>query len=182
MWLPTNDDTKTIQYDCKFLKSSPGRYPALKWSVTKIEDTATEGISKFTLAQTQFDPAKDNVELGIADYWESAVEPEILESEEISTTSSFEITYSNSPVVKAGGGYKKFTLKKRVADKLVDVTDAVEWAVEFDGNEDKLECSAKDNSMRVKCKPDYSLIGKTFALTAKSKSSSKSIIVEVTSL
>ena len=46
MWLPTNDDTKTILYDTKFLKSSPGRYPALKWTITKIEDTAIDGISK----------------------------------------------------------------------------------------------------------------------------------------
>jgi hypothetical protein len=182
MWLPTNDDTKTILYDTKFLKSSPGRYPAIKWSITKIEDTAIEGISKFTLAQTQFDPARDNVELGVADYWESTVEPEILETEEVPTTSDLEITYSNSPAVKAGGGYKKFTLKERVADKLVDVTEAVEWAVEFDGNEDKLECSIKDNTVRVKCKPDYSLIGKTFNLIARTKHSSKSLIVEVASL
>jgi hypothetical protein len=182
MWLPTNDDTKTILYDTKFLKSSPGRYPALKWSVTKIEDTATEGISKFTLAQTQFDPARDNVELGIADYWESAVEPELPELEEVPTTSDLEIDYSNTPAVKAGGGYKKFTLKERVADKLVDVTEAVEWTVDFDGNEDKLECSIKDNTIRIKCKPDYSLIGKTFNLVAKTKHSSKSLVVEVTSL
>lgn len=181
-WVPTNDDTKTILYDTKFLKSSPGRYPALKWTVTKCEDTATEGISKFTLAQTQFDPARDNVELGIADYWESAVEPEILETEEIPITSDFEITYSNSPAVKAGGGYKKFSLKERVDDKLVDVTEEVEWSIDFDGNEDKLECPAKDNTIRIKCKPDYSLIGKTFNLVAKYKHSSKSLIVEVTSL
>lgn len=182
MWLPTNDDTKTILYDTKFLKSSPGRYPALKWTVTKIEDTATEGISMFTLAQTQFDPARDNVELGIADYWESAVEPEVTEPEEIQTISDLEITYSNSPAVKAGGGYKQFSLKERVDNKLVDVTEAVEWAVDFDGNKDKLDCVFKDNTVKVKCKPDYSLIGKTFVLTARSKNSSTSLIVEVASL
>lgn len=182
VWLPTNDDTKTILYDTKFLKSAPGRYPALKWSVTKIEDTAIDGISKFTLAQTQFDPARDNVELGIADYWESAVEPETPELEEIPTTSDFEITYSNSPSVKAGGGYKKFLLKERVDNKLVDVTEDIEWNVDFCGNEDKIICSTQDNAFKVKCVNDYSLIGKTFIITAKSKHSSKSLIVEVTSL
>ena len=182
MWLPTNDDTKTIQYDTKFLKSSPGRYPALKWTVTKCEDTATEGISMFTLAQTQFDPSRDNAELGIADYWDSAVEPELPESEEIPTISDLEITYSNSPAVRAGGGFKKFCLKEFVADKLVDVTDTVEWSVDFNGNEDKLECSTKDNTIRIKCTPDYSLIGKTFTITAITKYGAKSLIVEVTSL
>lgn len=183
MWLPTNDDTKTILYDTKFLKSSPGRYPALKWSVTKIEDTATEGISKFTLAQTQFDPARDNVDLGIADYWESAVEPELPETEEVPTVSNLEITYSGKPAVRAGGGFKKFSLKSRIDGQLVDVTEDVEWSVDFpDGDPTKLECSIVDNIFKVKCINDYSLIGKTFTITAESTQGSKSIIVEVTSL
>jgi hypothetical protein len=182
MWLPTNDDTKTIQYDTKFLKSSPGRYPALKWTITKIEDSATEGISKFTMTQTQFDPAKDNTDLMVADYWESAVEPELPELEEAPTISDLEIIYSGSPAVRAGGGYKKFTLKARVDGELVDVTEDVEWSVDFGGNEDKLECSVQDNIFKVKCINDYSLIGKTFNLTAKCTHSSKTIIVEVASL
>jgi hypothetical protein len=182
MWLPTNDDTKTIQYDTKFLKSSPGRYPPLRWTVTKCEDTATEGISKFTMAQTQFDPNKDNTELMIADYYESYVEPELPETEENPTVSDLEITYSGKPAVRAGGGFKKFTLKTRVDGELVDTTEDVEWNVDFGGNEDKLECIIKGNVFKVKCTNDYSLIGKTFTVTAESEHSSKSIVVEVTSL
>jgi hypothetical protein len=182
MWLPTNDDTKTILYDTKFLKSSPGRYPALKWTITKIEDSATEGISKFTMAQTQFDPARDNVDLMIADYWESAVEPELPEVEETPTISDLEITHSGKPAVRAGGGYKKFRLKDRIDGKLVDTSDDVEWSVDFGGKEDKLECSVEDNIFKVKCVNDYSLIGQTFTITAESAHSSKSIVVEVTSL
>ena len=183
MWLPTNDDTKTILYDTKFLKSSPGRYPALKWTVTKIEDTATEGISKFTLAQTQFDPARDNVELGIADYWESAVEPELPELEEIPTISELEITYSGKPAVRAGGGFKKLTLKSRVDGKLIDTTGDIEWTVDFpDGDPTQLETSVVDNTFKVKCSADYLLIGKTFTVTAKTKHGSKSVVMEVISL
>lgn len=183
MWLPTNDDTKTILYDTKFLKSSPGRYPALKWTITKIEDTAIEGISKFTMAQTQFDPSKDNADLMIADYWESAVEPELLEVEETPTFGDLEIVYSGKPAVRAGGGYKKFTLKARVNGELVDDMEDVEWSVDFsDGDPTKLEYSAVDNVFKVKCVNDYSLIGKTFTITATSKHSSKSIIAEVISL
>lgn len=182
MWLPTNDDTKTILYDTKFLKSAPGRYPALKWTVTKIEDSATDGISRFTLAQTQFDPAKDNCELMIADYWESAVEPEILEIEEIPTVSNLEITYSGKPAVRAGGGYKKFRLKELVDGEFVDSTEDVEWSIDFGGKEDKLECSVVNNVFRIKCMNDYSLIGQTFTITAESNHNTKSIIVEVISL
>lgn len=183
MWLPTNDDTKTILYDTKFLKSSPGRYPPLAWKVSKIEDTATEEISKFTMTQEQFNSATDNFELLIADYWESAVEPEIFETEEIPTVSDLEITYSGKPAVRAGGGFKKFVLKSRIDGKLVDCTEEVNWYIDFpDGDLEQLETSAVGNIFKVKCKPDYSLIGKTFIITATSEHSSKSIIVEVVSL
>lgn len=182
LWLPTNDDTKTIVYDTKFLKSSPGRYPPLRWTITKIEDTATEGISRFTLAQDQFDPAKDNAELMIAEYYYSHVEPELPEIEEAPTVSDLEIVYSGSPAVRAGGGYKKFTLKTRINDELINVTDDVEWTVDFSGNEDKLECLVTGNIFKVKCLGDYSLIGRTFTITAENGNSSKSIIAEVISL
>ena len=164
------------------MKSSPGRYPPLKWTVTKIEDTATEGISKFTLAQDFFNPAKDNAELGIADYYESAVEPELPELEETPTISDLEIICSGKPAVRAGGGYKKFRLKTRVNGELVDVSEDVEWSIDFGGKEDKLECSVVDNVFRVKCVNDHYLIGQTFTLTAESNHSTKSIIVEVISL
>ena len=182
LWLPTNNDTKTILYDTKFLKSAPGRYPPLRWTVTKIEDTATDGISKFTLAQDQFDSAKDNVELMIANYYDSYVEPEAPELEEVPTISDLEIVYSGSPAVRAGGGFKKFTLKSRVNGKLVDATE-VKWSVDFsDGELDKLEYSIKDNVFKVKCLPFYDLVGKTFTIIAESNYGSKSLIVEVISL
>ena len=189
LWLPTNDDTKTILYDTKFLKSSPGRYPPLRWTITKIEDTAIDGISKFTLAQDQFDSAKDNVELMIANYYESYVEPELPETEEISLsevdqtlTRDLEIVYSGSPAVRVGGGYKKFTLKERVDEKLLDVTDVI-WSIDFkDEDISKLEQSIKDNIFKVKCLPFYDLVGKTFTITAESNHDSKSLIVEVISL
>lgn len=182
-WLPTNNDTKTILYDTKFIKSSEGRYPPLVWKVSKIEDTATDGISRFTMTQEQFNPSTDNANLMIADYWESAVEPELPEAEEVPTVSDLEITYSGSPIVRAGGGYKKLTLKSRVNGKLVDVTDDVEWIIDFkDVNAEQLETSVANNIFKVKCKSDYSLIGKTFTVTAKTKYSSASIIMEIVSL
>ena len=194
MWLPTNDDTKTIQYDTKFLKSSPGRYPALKWTTTKIEDSAVDGISMFTMAQTQFDPDKDNCDLMIADYWESAVEPE---QNETQIQSNLEIVYSGAPAVRAGGGYKKFALKQYVDGELEDISEEIEWVVEntvvdvtsddvfsihFGNHENGLMCLVQENVIKVKCINDYSLIGSTFTITAKNKDGPKSVIVEVTSL
>ena len=135
------------------------------------------------MTQEQFNPATDNAELMIADYWAQSVQPEILETEEIPTVSDLEITYSGSPAVKAGGGYKKFALKSRIDGKLVDYTEEVNWSIDFpDGDLSKLETSVEGNVFRVKCKNDYSLIGKTFTITAQVENSSKSLIVEVTSL
>ena len=159
-WVPTNSDTKTILYDTKFLKSEAGRMPPLAYKVSKIEHTATIGITKFTMTQEMYDPARDNAELLIGNYYESAVEPEIFETEETPTISNLEITYSGSPAVRAGGGYKKFTLKSRIDGEFVDCTEDIEWSIDFSsGDLSKLETSVDRNIFRVRCKPDYFLIG-----------------------
>ena len=182
MWLPTNDDTKTIIYDTKFLKSAAGRYPPLRWTITKIEDTAIDGIAKFTLAQDFFDPAKDNVELMIANYYESAVAPETIEPDKTEVENNLEIVYSGSPAVRAGGGFKKFTLKTLINGELVDATN-VKWSIDFsNGDLEKLETSVQDNVLKVKCLPFYDLVGKTFIINAESENSSTSLIAEVISL
>lgn len=182
-WAPTNNDTKTLLYDTRIMKSEVGRYPPIVYKISKIEDTATQGITKFTMTQEQFDPARDNVELMICNYHEHAVQPELPETEEIPTFDDLEITYSGKPAVRAGGGFKKFALKTRVDGKLIDTTDDIEWSIDFsNGDSTKIEYSAAGNIFKVKCLPDYSLIGKTFTVTAKTKYSSKSIIVEVISL
>lgn len=161
----------------------PGRYPPLAWKISKIEDTLVDGITRFTMTQEMYNPATDDAEKMVGNYYESAVEPEILETEETPIVSDLEITYSGSPAVKAGGGFKKFVLKSRTDGKLVDCTEEVSWSIDFpDGDLEQLETSKSENIIRIKCKPDYSLIGKTFAITATTKYGSKSIIVEVTSL
>lgn len=180
---PTNDDSRTIQYDTKFILGDEQRRPPIVWKTSKIQSSFNGDITRFTMTQEQFNPATDNAELMIADYWAQAIEPEIIETEEIPTVSDLEITYSGKPAVRAGGGFKKFTLKSRIDGKLVDCAEEVNWSIDFpDGDLSQIETSAVDNTFKVKCDPDYSLIGKTFTITATTKYSSKSLIVEVTSL
>lgn len=182
MLMPSNKDTNILTYNTRMLVSNEGRYPPIAWKISKVQPSVTGDTVRFTMTQEQYNSATDDAELMIADYRKSYVEPELLELEEIPTTSDLEITYSGKPTVKAGGGYKKFTLKSRIDDKLVDVSDDVEWMIDFGGKEDKLECSVVDNVFRVKCANDYYLIGQTFTITAESNYGSKSIIVEVISL
>lgn len=179
MVIPTNDDAKTVTYDTKFLISDHGRYPPLAWKVSKVAPSLNGDITKFTMTQEQFDPVKDNADLMIANYSDYVSQPA---QESRSTDSNLEIVYSGSPAVRAGGGYKKFALKELIDGELSDILDAVEWTVMFDGNEDCIECPKQGNPIKIKCSNDYSLIGSTFTLTAKSQSGSKSVIVEVISL
>jgi hypothetical protein len=183
MLMPSNKDTNSIGYDSKFLVSNEGRYPPIAWKISKIQPSVVNDTVRFTMTQEQFNAATDDAELMIANYKMSYVEPELPEIEEIQTISDLEIVYSGKPAVRAGGGYKKFTIKERVDGNLVDIEDDIEWSVDFpDGDPTKLITSVVDNVFKVKCTNDYSLIGKIFTITAKSESSSKSITVEVTSL
>lgn len=181
--LPTNDNTRTIGYDTRFLISDPERKPPIAWKVSKIMSSFNGDVTKFTMTQEQFDPVRDDSELMIANYHSFAVAPELPEMEENPTIVDLEIAYSGSPALRAGGGYKKFTLKTRVDDKLIDVTGDVEWDVDFaDGDISQLQIVKNGNVFKVKCLNDYSLIGKTFTITASYENSSQSIIAEVISL
>ena len=183
MLMPSNNDTNILTYNTRLLVSNEGRYPPIAWKISKVQPSVVNDTVRFTMTQEQYNAATDDAKLMIANYRTSYVEPEILETEETPTVSDLEIVYSGKPAVRAGGGYKKFTLKTRVDGKLVDVTEDVEWDIDFsDGDLTKLECSVVDNVFKVKCLNDYSLIGKTFTITAESTYSSKSIIVEVVSL
>lgn len=182
MLMPSNNDTNVIGYDTKFLVSNEGRYPPIAWKISKIQPSVVNDTTRFTMTQEQFNASTDNAELMIADYYKSYVEPEALEMEENPTVSDLEIVYSGQPAVRAGGGYKKFTLKMRANGELVDCPDDIIWDINFGENNDKLVYSMQDNIIKVKCLNEYSLIGQTFIVTATHKHSSKSITVEVISL
>jgi hypothetical protein len=182
MLMPSNDDTNILTYNTRLLVSNKGRYPPIAWKISKVQPSVVNDTVRFTMTQEQYNAATDDADLMIADYKKSYVEPELPELEEVPTVSDLEIVYSGKPAVRAGGGYKKFALKERHDGKLIDITEDVEWSVDFGGNEDKLECVVQDNIFKVKCINDYSLIGKKITVTAESEHSLKSIIVEVISL
>ena len=183
MIVPNNDDSRTIMYDQRFLLGDGKRYPPLAYKISKVSPSMNGDIVSFTMTQEQYSRSLDNFEEMIGGYYASTITPEVPEMEEVPTVSNLEITYSGSPAVKAGGGFKKFALKSRVDGKLVDCTEEVSWSIDFpDSDLEQLEISKSENIIRIKCKPDYSLIGKTFTITATTKYGSKSLIVEVTSL
>lgn len=181
--MPQNDDSRTIGYDQRFLFGQPDRYPPLAYKISKVSPSLYSDIITFTMTQEQFSSSLDNAEEMIGGYYASVISPELPELEETPTVSDLEIVYAGSPSVKAGGGFKKFSLKSRVDGKLVDVTEDIEWGIDFpSGDPTKLECSIVDNVCKIKCVADYTLIGKTFTITAQTEHSSKSLIAEIASL
>ena len=185
--MPNNDDSCTIGYDQRFLFGDEKRYPPLAYKISKVSPSLNGDIVAFTMTQEQFSSSLDSFEHMIGGYYASTIPPELPEMEETPTVSDLEIVYSGQPMVRAGGGYKKFMLKARIEDKLVDVDEHVDWSIDFsDGDVDKLKddphIDPHGNIFKIKCLNDYSLIGKTFTITARSQHGSKSIVVEVVSL
>lgn len=175
MVLPINNDSNTIGYDTKFLISNEGRYPPITWKISKIQPKITGGVVYFTMTQEQYNPDKDNAELMIADYWQSAVEP----MPEENRLDDLEFTYSGSPSIKAGGSYKKITLKHLIGDDKIEVDIGndidIHWRLESDDIDIKnnIECltnkedeKLKFNEIKIKCLNNYLLIGKTFKIIA----------------
>ena len=156
IWVPTNSDTQTIGYNQRFLISDVGRVPALCYEVSKISDTSPLGLIKFSLAQTTFNDKTDNVELMIADYWASHVEP-VEPDIETEITNSAAITYSGTTAtIKVGGSCKTFTPvfsgegvtvnKWLVSDENGNVSaDTENYTIEYDGDKLKLKVAQNYN-------------------------------------
>ena len=159
LWVPTNVSTQTIGYNQRFLISDVGRVPALCYEVSKISDTSPIGLTKFGLAQTTFNEQTDNVDLMIADYWKSGIEPiePDIETELLGTAA---ISYSGvKPTIKVGGSYKTFTpifsvegttvAQWLVSDENGDISGDTNYIIERDGE-----------LLKIKVAANYNLIGK----------------------
>lgn len=159
IWVPTNVNTQTIGYNQRFLISDVNRKPALCYEVSKISDTSPVGLIKFSLVQTLFNENTDNVDLMIADYWTSSVEPvETDIAAELSGTAA--IAYSGTAAtVKVGGSYKTFTPafsgegvaveKWLISDENGDITgDTENYSIEYVGEQ-----------IKIKVAQNYRLIG-----------------------
>lgn len=165
IWAPTNSDTLTIGYNQRFLISDPKRHPCIVYQTSKIEDTQPLGLTKFKLTQETFNPATDNAELMLADYWASNVEPIIPDSStELQQTAT--ITYSGTkPTIKVGGSWKTFTAvfkdetttvsKWTISDENGDISGNTNYTIEYVGNQ-----------MKLKVAQNYNLIGTVLIIQA----------------
>ena len=163
-WLPTNDDTLTIGYNQRFIISDPKRYPPIVYQTSKIEDTQPIGLTKLKFTQETFNPVNDNFELMLCNYYDSNIEPEILDIE-TKLVSTATITYSGTtPTVRVGGSFKVFTPafsdetvavdKWFISDEYGDISaDTENYTIEYIGTQLKLRVAR-----------NYNLIGKVLII------------------
>lgn len=167
-WMATNAETQTIGHDQKFLISDDGRMPPLCYSVATISDSMPIGITKLVMSQSTFDQAHDSAELMLANYYSTAIPPEVSEQEpeqpiepKPESVGTADIMYSGTkPTIKVGGSEKVFTpvfsLEGVMADNWlvtvdgVDITDDVEnYTITHD-----------DDNLKLQVALNYYLIGK----------------------
>lgn len=147
-WIPTNNDTKTITYNERFVISDNEKR-RIAWEVTKVEDTTTRGLTKLTFAQqAEYDPV-DNLS------WVNMVSSQYSDTEsgydyDFYTTRQSSIKKQNSipeqidgyiayagasPMIKSGGGYKTYTAIMNPDDTTI-INDS--WIIEYLNNDESL--------------------------------------------
>lgn len=163
-WMSTNADTRIIDHNQRFLISDYGRKTPLCFGVGNIIDTMPVGITKFVLSQQTFDPAHDNAELMLANYYDTATEPTVPDiEEEIFGTAS--ITYSGTkPTIKVGGSAKTFTPVFSV-----DGTTVSKWLIsdengDISGDTDNYTIEYEGELLKLKVAQNYYLIDKVLII------------------
>lgn len=167
IWLPTNQDTKTLNYGQRVLISNNELHP-IAWELSKVEDTLPLGLTKITFTQTQFDEQRDNAELMIADYYASSLE---LEPKVEIPPKPFghhsRITFNGTQqVLKVNGSYK--TITAHFYDRDTNELDIEpHWTIKFPSNEDrdKFDVFEDGKQLKIKCLNYYDLIGKVVTIS-----------------
>lgn len=167
VWLPTTNEVQTIGYDARFLITKNKTNPS-SFKVTKILDTLPVGITKLGMIQDRYNRSTDKVDLVIngeevmvADYYASAIEPELPETTPKDKGYSV-ITHSGTaPTLRIGGSAK--TLTATFYDALgVEVPNIVPvWTYDFPKgleNQFVVETTNVANKVKIKALKNYDLL------------------------
>ena len=173
-WLPTNAATQTIGHNQRFLISDVGRIPPLCYSVATISDSMPRGLTKFVMTQGTFDPDHDNVELMLANYYDTKLAPAepVINPE---TNSNFVISYNGAkPTIKVGGSSKIFTAQlpdDNHFDVKWSLSDGVNTYESSYDNETltfgEYAITTADRAMTVKVANNYKLVGTVLTISAQ---------------
>lgn len=178
VWLPTTSEVQTIGYNARFLITKNKVNPS-SFKVTKILDTLPVGITKLGMMQDRYDPKADKldliingVEVMIADYYKSAIEPELPE-EPPKDNGYSKITYSNAtPTLKIGGNTQTLIATFYTEDG-TELTNIVPvWSYELPiGKEDQfiIETTEVPNKVKIRALKNYSILELVITIKVESE-------------
>jgi hypothetical protein len=173
IWLPTNTDTLTLDYNKRFIISDPRKYPPIVYQVSKWEDTQPIGLIKLKMTQETFDPKHDNAELMLCNYYNTKLPP--VESVDTPEHKMFDITYNGTkPAVKVGGSEKVFTAQlpdNNYFDVKWIVSDGINAYCEDTYDNYSIvfgdyTITTEDRIMRLKVARNYSLVNTILTIKA----------------
>ena len=158
--VPTNQITKTIDYDTRFMLSDNEIHPRV-YAVSKLEDTFPPGLTKVTLVQEHYDPAVDNAELKICGYYKNAILPIEPPREHWNATLEFQGTV---PSLHKAGSMRQVTavLTDESGNPVTDIIP--EWSFKLNG--ESVDVSELANFTITTAADNYSIrVGALFSAT-----------------
>lgn len=165
--VPLNRDTEKIYYNQRMIIDSAVFTEPRTWKVSKINRIASNGLVLVTLAQTQFNPNTDYIEINEdgnvtgmwADYYVENTTAEPTDAIQPQNNIIATITYAGNSTIRLNGGYKKLTVNFTEGDKPsdfmfgqwqyfvdgIDVSDLITYSpTELAENEIKFKISSTD--------------------------------------
>ncbi len=183
--LPYDEETSLLKLDKRFMMEVVAGEPKT-YKIVSI-DTITERFSRedsitgflvLNIEQDEYSAVRDNVDLGVCDYFvlENPVLP--VEKPDAKTPDS-EIIYKGAATIKLGGSAKTFTFTEKGADRY----DAVVWFCEIPPEHaDFIHLEGNANCARLYADDNAVLEGIHFTLSAKDEQTgaAASLLLEVT--
>ena len=165
--VPLNRDTEKIYYNQRMIIDSAVLTEPRTWKVSKINRITSNGLVLVTLAQTQFNPNTDYIEIGEdgnvigmwADYYVENTTAEPTDAIQPQNNIIATITYTGNSTIRLNGGYKKLTVNFTEGDTPsdfmfgqwqyfvddIDVSDLIIYSpTELAENEIKFKISSTD--------------------------------------
>lgn len=181
LWIPSDSCSMVLYYNKRVIVSDPRRMPPLTWSISKVDDMSSPGVSKYALVQAAFNPDTD-----IDEKWGyvADIHADILIEDSDDTVTS---TYSGDIVLYIGAKNAGTIVYKEKEEPQIRFGSFVKMTTEFLDNNgipitglnylwelqglDSSEYSGVQitgNEIIFKINRDYKLGGKRFFAVCKS--------------
>lgn len=180
VWIPNDECSVVLYYNKRLIVSDSRRVPPLTWSISKVDDMSSPGVSKYSLVQAAYNPETDyDEQLGyIAD-----IHLDILIEDDDAASIGYEgdivlaigsksrgaITYkvNTAPQIRFGSYVKLSNEFKDTSGNVIAGLNYI-WTLNGLDPEDYTELRQDGNDLLFKVNREYRLGGKRFYAVCKS--------------